>query len=154
MTAIETPSLPDDDHGAEAAPEPSAPASRRRIVAAVVAGFALGASVVGLLWGLAGQRQGANVDAAAACAAFYRAGRIPNTVGGADAAQFTRMSDDAVHRVTGAAELGKAAATFDGAYQQLAQNLDAVNRMVLSSRFDDAAAQADIMQVQQLCARG
>jgi len=151
MTALETPAPPDGDQSAETAPEPSA---RRPIVLAVVVGFVLGASVLGLLWGLSGQRAGANVDAAAACAAFSRAGRIPNTVGGAGAAQFTRMSDDAVHRVAGAAELAKAAATFDGGYQPLAQSLGTVNQMVASGRFDNAAAQADVMQVQQLCERG
>ncbi|MGW7533681.1 hypothetical protein [Amycolatopsis sp. NPDC054798] len=152
MTALDTPPLPDDDRDTELESPP--PAARRPLVLAAVAGFVLGGCVLGLLWGLSGQRTGANVDAAAACAAFARAGRIPDTTGGVDAAQFTRMSDDAVHRVTGAMELAKAAATFDGNYQPLAKSLDAVNKMVLSSRFDNRDGQAAVVQVEQLCARG
>lgn len=154
MTALDTPPLPDDDRDTDPDLEPPPPASRRPLVIAAVAGFVLGGCVLGLLWGLSGQRAGANVDAAAACAAFSRAGHIPDTTGGVDAAQFTRMSDDAVHRVTGATELAKAAATFDGNYQPLAKSLDAVNKMVLSSRFDNRDGQAAVVQVEQLCARG
>ncbi|GAB3356234.1 hypothetical protein [Amycolatopsis echigonensis] len=154
MTALDTPPLPDDDRDTDPDLEPPPPASRRPLVIAAIAGFVLGGCVLGLLWGLSGQRAGANVDAAAACAAFSRAGHIPDTTGGVDAAQFTRMSDDAVHRVTGATELAKAAATFDGNYQPLAKSLDAVNKMVLSSRFDNRDGQAAVVQVEQLCARG
>ncbi|WP_033292091.1 hypothetical protein [Amycolatopsis jejuensis] len=150
MTALDTPPLPDDDESTET----EAPKSRRPLVLAAVAGFVLGTCVVGLLWGLSGQRAGANVDAAAACESFSRAGRIPDTTGGYDPTQFTRMSDDSVHRITAALELARAAATFDGGYQPLAQSLDGVNRMVLSSRFDNPERQADVVRVQQLCARG
>ncbi|WP_406640011.1 hypothetical protein [Amycolatopsis sp. WGS_07] len=152
MRTLDTPPLPDDDRDTELESPP--PAARRPIVLATVAGFVLGGCVLGLLWGLSGQRTGANVDAAAACAAFARVGRIPDTTDGVDAAQFIRMSDDAVHRVTGAMELAKAAATFDGNYQPLAKALDTVNKMVLSSRFDNREQQAAVVQVEQLCARG
>ncbi|MBB4687043.1 hypothetical protein [Amycolatopsis jiangsuensis] len=136
------------------APSRSVPTSRRPLVFAAVAGFVLGVCVVGLLWTLSGQRGGADEDAAAACDAFSRAGRLPDTTGGYDAAQFTRLADDAVDRVAGATALAKAAAAFNDTYQPLARSLENVNRMVLRSRFDDRVAQADVIRVQQLCARG
>ncbi|GAA3536303.1 hypothetical protein GCM10022222_19990 [Amycolatopsis ultiminotia] len=148
MSAIDIPPPADDKPGHPA------PASRRPVVLAAIAGFVLGACVLGLLWGLAGQRGGADEDAVAACESFYRAGRLPDTTGGYDPAQFTRLSDDTIHRVTAARELAKAAAAFNDSYQPLAQSLENVNRMVLSGRFDNPAAQHDVIRVQQLCARG
>lgn len=149
MSTVDTPPLPDGDQR-----ERPVPAARRRLVLAAVAGFVLGACVIGLLWTLAGQRGGADEDAAAACSAFYRAGRIPDTTGGAGAAQFTRMADDSVDRIAAAFSLAKAASAFNSTYQPLAQSLGNVNLMVASGRFDDRGAQADVIRVQELCARG
>ncbi|MEV4595949.1 hypothetical protein AB0K15_00935 [Amycolatopsis sp. NPDC049253] len=164
MTALDTPPLPDDDRQAPQTdsadqadtpdnPEP-AEKSRRPLVLAAAVGFAIGICVTGLLWGLSGQRGGANVDAAAACDAFNRAGHLPDTTSGYDPAAFTRLADDAAHRITAAYELAQAAAAFDGQYQPLAQSLAGVNGMVLSGRFDSRSGQDDIIRVQQLCARG
>ncbi|MEU4669897.1 hypothetical protein AB0F91_18400 [Amycolatopsis sp. NPDC023774] len=167
MTALDTPPLPDDDRQTPQAdradranqadtsdsPEP-AERSRRPLVLAATAGFTIGILITGLLWGLSGQRGGANVDAAAACDAFNRAGHLPDTTSGYDATAFTRLADDAAHRMTAAYELAQAAAAFDGQYQPLAQSLAGVNGMVLSGRFDSRSGQDDIIRVQQLCARG
>ncbi|WP_328605675.1 hypothetical protein OG943_37650 [Amycolatopsis sp. NBC_00345] len=153
MTTLDTPPLPNDDRPAEDL-EREASRTRRPLVLAAVAGFILGCCVLGLLWALSGQRGGANDDALAACQSLHRAGRLPDTTGGYDAAAFTRVSDDSVHRVTAAFELAQAAADSDGRYQPLAQSLGTVNRMVLTSRFDSVAGQAAIVTVQQLCARG
>ncbi|WIX80532.1 hypothetical protein QRX50_07110 [Amycolatopsis carbonis] len=164
MTALDTPPLPDDDRQAplgdtaDSVDTPGDPApaerSRRPLVLAAAAGFAIGICVTGLLWGLSGQRGGANVDAVAACDAFDRAGHLPDTTSGYDPAAFTRLSDDAAHRITAAYELAQAAAAFDGQYQPLAQSLAGVNGMVLSGRFDSRSGQDDIIRIQQLCARG
>ncbi|MEW2500119.1 MULTISPECIES: hypothetical protein [unclassified Amycolatopsis] len=164
MTALDTPPLPDDDRRtpqvdkAETADPQDTPAppgnSRRPLVLAATAGFTIGILITGLLWGLSGQRGGANVDAAAACDAFARAGHLPDTTSGYDPAAFTRLSDDSAHRITAAYELAQAAAAFDGQYQPLAQSLAGVNGMVLSGRFDSRSGQDDIIRIQQLCARG
>lgn len=153
MTTLDTPPLPNDDRPAEDLDQETA-RTRRPLVLAAVAGFVLGCCVLGLLWALSGQRGGANDDALAACQSLHRAGRLPDTTGGYDAAAFTRISDDNVHRVTAASELAQAAADSDGRYQPLAQSLGTVNKMVLTSRFDSVAGQAAVITVQQLCARG
>ncbi|MET7997629.1 hypothetical protein ABZU76_42780 [Amycolatopsis sp. NPDC005232] len=164
MTALDTPPLPDDDRqnpaaattdSADTADNPArAEKSRRPLVLAAASGFAIGILITGLLWGLSGQRGGANVDAAAACDAFNRAGHLPDTTSGYDPTAFTRLADDAAHRITAAYELAQAAAAFDGQYQPLAQSLAGVNGMVLSGRFDSQSGQDDIIRIQQLCARG
>jgi hypothetical protein len=159
MTTLDSPSLPDDDRQTGDPDQTDdldekAPRARRPLVLAAVAGFVLGCCVLGLLWALSGQRGGANDDALAACQSLYRAGHLPDTTGGYDAAAFTRLSDDSVHRVAAAYELAQAAADSDGRYQPLAQGLGTVNRMVVTSRFDSVAGQAAIVTVQQLCARG
>ncbi|MGW4482798.1 hypothetical protein ACWEOE_03065 [Amycolatopsis sp. NPDC004368] len=158
MTALDTPPLPDDDRQDpevdDETAETAAAKSRRPLVLAAAVGFAIGICVTGLLWGLSGQRGGANVDAAAACDAFARAGHLPDTTAGYDPTSLTRLADDAVHRIAAAAELAQAAAAYNGDYQPLAQSLAAVNTMVVSGRFDSRSGQEDIIRVQQLCARG
>ncbi|HWD03061.1 MAG TPA: hypothetical protein VG674_11485 [Amycolatopsis sp.] len=154
MTALDTSPLPDDDRETEAEPGPEPQKSRRPLVLAAVAGFVIGVCVTGLLWGLSGQRGGADVDAQAACQSFDRAGRLPDTTGGYDPTAFTRLADDAAHRIQAAYQLAQAAAAFDGNYRPLAQSLGGVNSMVLSGRFDSRSGQADIVRTQQLCAMG
>ncbi|MFE0314064.1 hypothetical protein ACFW0G_43015, partial [Amycolatopsis sp. NPDC058986] len=53
--------------------------SRRPLVLAALAGFALGGGVFGLLWALSGVHAGALEDARAACGALDRVGSIPDT---------------------------------------------------------------------------
>jgi hypothetical protein len=87
------------DREGAAPEEPADP--RRPLVLAGVAGFTIGATVIGLLWGLSGSADGAAEDARAACAALSRAGPLPSTYT-AEAA----LGAGVVRHIVAARELG------------------------------------------------
>lgn len=138
-----------ESSGALGTPQPS----RRRVVAAGIAGFVLGGVVLGVLWAVSGAHAGASDDAKAACAALDRVGDVPNTVGTKTGVTDIALTQDRLHRMTAARELADAAATDDVTYADLSANMDQVSRMVLSVRFDDPAGQRALAQVQEICTR-
>jgi hypothetical protein len=116
------------DREGAAPEEPADP--RRPLVLAGVAGFTIGATVIGLLWGLSGSADGAAEDARAACAALSRAGPLPPTYT-AEAA----LGAGVVRHIVAARELATAASEENSLYQDLADHLDGVSRMVISLNF-------------------
>jgi len=130
-----------------------APPSRRPLVLCAVAGFVVGSSVLGLLWGLSGVHAGALEDAKAACEALDRVGDIPDTTQSANPARTPGLSTERLHRMTAARELSAAAAAVNSAYQPLADHIDGVSRMVFSLHFNDISGHRHLAQAQELCAR-
>ncbi|HJQ45138.1 MAG TPA: hypothetical protein VJ870_02285 [Amycolatopsis sp.] len=132
----------------DTAPEAGEPAvSRRPLVLAGVAGFVVGVSVIGLLWGLSGDADAAAQDAKAACAALVSA--MPQIPAG-----YIReaIGPDVVHHVVAARELSAAAADESDVYSDLADHLDGVSRMVLSLNFADPAGRRHLTLAEQFCA--
>ncbi len=135
------------DEAVEASP------SRRLPVLCAVAGFVVGASVLGLLWGLSGVHAGALEDAKAACEALDRVGELPDTSLSTNPGRTVGISGERLHRMTAARELSAAAAAVNSAYQPLADHIDGVSRMVLSLHFNDLSGQRHLSQAEELCAR-
>lgn len=132
----------------------SAEPSRRPLVFTAVAGFVLGAGVLGMLWALSGVNAGALEDAQDACQALARIGSIPDTTGsGADDRSVAMLAPEVLHRMTAARELAAAAAAADDSYRPLAEHIDGVSRMVFSLHFNQIAGQRHLVQAEQLCAR-
>ncbi|WP_409489342.1 hypothetical protein [Amycolatopsis sp. cmx-11-12] len=126
--------------------------SRRPQVLTAVAGFVIGASVIGMLWALSGVNAGALEDAQDACSALARVGTIPDTT---DAAPGDRtvavLAPEILHRMTAARELSAAAAAANGTYRPLAEHIDGVSRMVFSLHFNQVSGQRHLAQAEQLC---
>ena len=138
----------------ETSAEPAVPtASRRLPVLCAIAGFVVGSSVLGLLWGLSGVHAGALEDAKAACEALDRVGDLPDTSRSTTPALTPSLAPERLHRMTAARELSAAAAQVNSAYQPLADHIDGVSRMVLSLHFNDISGQRHLTQAQELCAR-
>jgi hypothetical protein len=132
---------------------PAPAPSRRKLVLATVAGFVLGSSVLGLLWGLSGVHAGALEDAVASCQALDRVGELPDTSRDAQPSLTPSLTSERLHRMMAARELSSAAAQVDPNYQALADHIDGVSRMVLSLHFNDLAGQRHLVQAQEICAR-
>lgn len=122
-------------------------ASRRPLVLAGIVGFALGLLVMGLLWAGASSGSDATADARAACAAFARVGPLP-----AGYVSEAVLTPGVVEHITAARDLSAAAAGQNPAYEDLADHLDGVSRMVISLNFADPAGRRHLTQAQQLCA--
>jgi hypothetical protein len=121
-------------------------ASRRPFVLAGTAGFALGLLVMGLLWAGATSGSDATEDARAACASLERAGELPDRY-----VSKAAIEPSAVHHVTAARDLAAAAADANPAYQQLADHLDGVSRMVISLNFADPAGRRHLALAKAEC---
>ena len=136
---------PEDRPEGQSEEEPS----RRPYVLGGVAGFVIGASVVGLLWGVSDTGGGAAEDARAACAALAKAvAHLPT-----DYVKQAAISSGVVRHTIAARELAAAAAEQSTAYEDLADHLDGVSRMVISLNFADPAGRRDLLLAQQECAR-
>jgi hypothetical protein len=141
-----------DESPAEPEATPPPPA-RRLLVLCAVAGFVLGGSVLGLLWGLSGVHAGALEDAVAACQALDRVGELPDTSRDAQPALTPGLSSERLHRMMAARELAAAAAQVNANYQPLADHIDGVSRMVLSLHFNDLSGQRHLTQAKEICGR-
>jgi hypothetical protein len=133
------------DRDGEASDEPVA--SRRPLVLAGVAGFVVGAGIIGLLWGVSGGGGGPAEDARSACAALVRAGPLPPGY----VSQAT-LGPGVVQHISAARELSAAAAAENPLYEDLANHLDGVSRMVISLNFGDPAGRRHLVLAQQFCA--
>ncbi|MEU5265080.1 hypothetical protein [Amycolatopsis sp. NPDC021455] len=129
------------------------PPSRRMLVLATVAGFVLGSGVLGLLWALSGVHAGALEDAVAACQALDRVGELPDTSRDAHPSLTPSLTSERLHRMTAARELSAAAAQVNPNYQELADHIDGVSRMVFSLHFADISGQRHLVQAKEICAR-
>jgi hypothetical protein len=119
-----------------------------------VAGFVIGATLIGVLWGVSGAHAGANDDAVAACEALDRSGDLPVTVeGDGKVVGVTILGDGLVSRVSAARDLAAAAAAANPNYQELANHIDSVARMVISLHFNDVSGHWHFEQAKQICAR-
>ncbi|HVW40446.1 MAG TPA: hypothetical protein VHC18_03755 [Amycolatopsis sp.] len=133
-----------DDEAPEAG-EPAA--SRRPQVLAGVAGFVVGASVIGMLWAVSGAGDEAADDARAACAALSRL--VPDLP--AAYVSQAAVAPGVIRHAVAARELSAAAADESAVYQDLADHLDGVSRMVISLNFADPAGRRHLAQAQQFC---
>ncbi|GAB2980542.1 hypothetical protein LWP59_00750 [Amycolatopsis acidiphila] len=120
--------------------------SRRPLVVAGVVGFLVGLLVMGLLWAGSGSGSGATEDARAACGALGRAGSLPSGY-----VSQAVLGPGVVQHITAARDLSAAAAAQNPAYQDLADHLDGVSRMVISLNFADPAGRRHLTLAQQLC---
>ena len=123
-------------------------AARRPLVLAGVAGFVVGAAVVGTLWGVSGAGDGAAQDAKAACAALAKL--VPDLPG-----QYVGQAavpPGVLHHAIAARELSAVAADESNVYSELADHLDGVSRMVISLNFADPAGRRHLALAQQFCA--
>ncbi|MFB9687108.1 hypothetical protein [Amycolatopsis plumensis] len=142
---------PDFDEPSDESTSP--PPSRRLLVLSAVAGFVLGGSVLGLLWGLSGVHAGALEDAVAACQALDRVGELPDTSRDTQPTLTPGLSSERLHRMVAARELSAAAAQVNANYQPLADHIDSVSRMVLSLHFSDASGQRHLSEAKEICGR-
>ncbi|NKQ53464.1 hypothetical protein HFP15_11290 [Amycolatopsis sp. K13G38] len=134
----------------ETSPEETADErSRRPYVVGAVAGFVIGASVIGLLWAVSGAGDGAAEDARAACAALAKVVQsLPS-----DRTQQAALPSGVVSHAIAARELSAAAADGSAVYEDLADHLDGVSRMVISLNLADPAGRHDLTLALQDCAR-
>ena len=144
---------PDFDESSEEAEAKPPPPSRRLLVLSAVAGFVLGGSVLGLLWGLSGVHAGALEDAVAACQALDRVGELPDTSRDTQPSLTPSLSSERLHRMMAARELSAAAAQVNANYQPLADHVDGVSRMVLSLHFNDISGQRHLTEAKEICGR-
>ena len=144
---------PDFDESSEEAEAKPPPPSRRLLVLSAVAGFVLGGSVLGLLWGLSGVHAGALEDAVAACQALDRVGELPDTSRDAQPSLTPSLSSERLRRMMAARELSAAAAQVNANYQPLADHIDGVSRMVLSLHFNDISGQRHLAEAKEICGR-
>ncbi|MET8993574.1 hypothetical protein [Amycolatopsis sp. Hca4] len=143
----------DPDFDASSSEPVPTPPSRRLLVLCGVAGFVLGGSVLGLLWGLSGVHAGALEDAVAACQALDRVGELPDTSRDAQPKLTPALSGERLHRMVAARELSAAAAQINANYQPLADHIDGVSRMVLSLHFNDISGQRHLTEAKEICGR-
>ncbi|WP_236790165.1 hypothetical protein [Amycolatopsis sp. GM8] len=134
------------DEGNVAPDEPVA--SRRPLVFAGAVGFLLGLLVMGLLWAGASSGSGATEDARAACGALDRAGALP-----AGFVSQAALAPGVIQHITAARDLSAAAAAQNSAYEDLADHLDGVSRMVISLNFADPSGRRHLTLAHQLCGR-
>ncbi|MGW3999223.1 hypothetical protein [Amycolatopsis sp. NPDC004772] len=144
---------PDFDEPSEEVEVKPPPPARRLLVLCGVAGFVLGGSVLGLLWGLSGVHAGALDDAVAACQALDRVGELPDTSRDAQPSLTPALSGERLHRMVAARELSAAAAQVNANYQPLADHIDGVSRMVLSLHFNDISGQRHLTEAKEICGR-
>lgn len=121
-------------------------ASRRPFVAAGVAGFLLGLLIMGLLWAASAGGSDATEDARAACAALARAGALPDGY-----VSQAVLAPGTVQHITAARDLSAAAAAANPGYEELADHLDGVSRMVISLNFADPGGRRHLTLARQLC---
>ncbi|NIH77484.1 hypothetical protein [Amycolatopsis viridis] len=121
-------------------------AGRRRLVLAAVAGFALGAGLIGVLWASATAVSDPTADAKAACAALDRAQPLPE--GRVDRGS---LNPAVLQHVMAADDLAAAAAELSATYHDLADHIDGVRRMVLSLNFADPNGRHHLAQAQAIC---
>ncbi|GAA5158623.1 MULTISPECIES: hypothetical protein [Amycolatopsis] len=121
-------------------------ASRRPLVLGGVIGFGVGMLVMGLLWAGASSASSATQDARAACGAFERAGTLPTSF-----VSQAVLAPGVVQHITAARDLSAAAAAQNPAYDELADHLDGVSRMVISLNFADPAGRRHLTQAHRLC---
>ncbi|RSD25859.1 hypothetical protein [Amycolatopsis eburnea] len=153
-TGTGTDAAPDFEESSAGSGEPAAPQpSRRLLVLSAVAGFVLGGSVLGLLWGLSGVHAGALDDAVAACQALDRVGELPDTSRDAQPSLTPGLSAERLQRMTAARALSAAAAQVNANYQPLADHIDGVSRMVLSLHFNDISGQRHLTEAKEICGR-
>ncbi|MBE1499481.1 hypothetical protein H4696_006581 [Amycolatopsis lexingtonensis] len=153
-TGTGTDAAPDFEESPAESGEPTAPQpSRRLLVLCAVAGFVLGGSVLGLLWGLSGVHAGALDDAVAACQALDRVGELPDTSRDAQPSLTPGLSAERLQRMTAARALSAAAAQVNANYQPLADHIDGVTRMVLSLHFNDISGQRHLAEAKEICGR-
>jgi hypothetical protein len=139
--------------GAETPAEDPRP-SRRPLVLGGVAGFVIGSTLIGILWAVSGPGAGANADAVAACAALARASDLPLTMAGDGRVVGTTLLDAGLmKRISAARDLAASAAAVDSDYEELAEHMDGVNRMVISLHFTDPAGHRHYELAKQMCAR-
>ncbi|OZM73193.1 hypothetical protein CFN78_09970 [Amycolatopsis antarctica] len=123
---------------------------RRKPVVAAVTGFAVGALVLGLLWGLSAVTPGAATDARAACAALERVGTLPDSSGNT-LARAASLTPGTLERLAAARALAAAAAETGDSYDKLAQHIDGVNSMVVSLNFGDIGGRWHLREANRLC---
>ncbi|WP_116049144.1 hypothetical protein [Amycolatopsis palatopharyngis] len=121
---------------------------RGRLVIAALAGFVVGSGAIGLLWGLSSSADGPAEDARAACAALERVGELPLASGGAASGVLTQ---GVLPRILAARELAAAAAEFRPQYQELADHLDGVSRMVVSLNLTDKGGRWHLSEARKHC---
>lgn len=137
-----------------AIPPGEAQPSRRPLVLAGVAGFVIGSTLIGILWGVSGVRAGANDDAVAACAALDRTGKLPLTTEGDGQVVGTAMlAVGVLQRIAAARDLAAAAGEANPNYRELADHIDGVSRMVISLHFNDLSGHRHYDLAKQICAR-
>lgn len=132
--------------------EPPRP-ERRPLVLGGVAGFAIGSLLIGVLWAVSGSNAGANADAVAACEAMDRVGDLPLTTQGDGKVGSSLLDPGLVQRISAARDLAAAAAVQNKNYQELADHIDGVSRMVISLHFNDGVGHRHYELAKQLCAR-
>lgn len=129
--------------------EPAPPEGRGKLVLAAIVGFAVGSGALGLLWGLSSAAEGPAADARAACAVLERIGELPYPTGGALAVTLTPGT---LPRIMAARDLAAAAAEFEPRYQELADHLDGVSRMVVSLHLADKGGRWHLSEARKQCA--
>lgn len=127
--------------------DPDEPVTARRpLVLAGVAGFALGAGLIGVLWASTASVSGPTADAKAACAALARAGPLPEGRVGRGTVDPTVLQ-----HIMAADALASAAAEVSSTYDDLAEHIDGVRRMALSLNFADPNGRRHLAGARELC---
>ncbi|AXB45920.1 hypothetical protein [Amycolatopsis albispora] len=127
---------------------PTTQLSKGQVLAGVI-GFVLGGSVLGALWALSGSETGPASDARAACAALARIEGLSDTSGPVSGRS---LPPGTLDRLAAAKSLAEAAAELQPAYEQLADHVDGVHRMVVSLNFD-AGGRWHLDQATEICSR-
>ena len=136
-----------------AIPPGEAQPSRRPLVLAGVAGFVIGSTLIGILWGVSGVRAGANDDAVAACAALDRTKLPLTTEGDGQVVGTAMLAVGVLQRIAAARDLAAAAGEANPNYRELADHIDGVSRMVISLHFNDLSGHRHYDLAKQICAR-
>jgi len=126
------------------------PPTRNRLVISAVAGFAVGSTVLGLLWALSSVDPGAAADARAACAALERVGELPEGNGNT-LVRAASLPPGTLERLDAARSLAAAAAEVSDTYGQLADHVDGVHSMVISLNFGDAGGRWHLLEAGRIC---
>ncbi|WP_233157048.1 MULTISPECIES: hypothetical protein [Amycolatopsis] len=121
-------------------------AARRRLVLAGVAGFVVGAGMIGVLWASTTAVSGPTADAKAACAALSRAQPLPEGRVGRGT-----LEPGVLQHIMAADALASAAAEVSSTYDDLADHIDGVRRMALSLNFADPNGRRHLAQAREIC---
>lgn len=121
-------------------------ATRRRLVLVGVAGFAVGAGLIGVLWASTTAVSGPTADAKAACAALARAEPLPEGRVGRGS-----LEPGVLEHIMAADSLASAAAELSSTYGELATHIEGVRRMTLSLNFADPNGRRHLAQARELC---